>query len=80
MSAAGHEGGRMNALWRWFWDQFVRDPLKAIAGCGVVGCLGLIVMGSVLSIISWWLRGMGTVILIVLVIALIYLVTRSRDD
>ncbi len=64
---------------RWFGEAFLKEPLKVLLGCGRLAVLGLILMSTVLSVITWWLRGMGTLIIIVALVALIYVFLTRRE-
>ncbi len=74
----------MREFWRWFWGGFavafaagfVRDPVKVLLGCG---CLGLIIVGAVLSAISWRLGGLGTLLALIAVVAVIAVIRNRRE-
>lgn len=76
----------MRDFWQWFWGGFilafgvglVRDPLKVVAGCACLGCLGIIVAGAVLSAISWRLGGLGTLLALIAIVAVVMLVQGRR--
>lgn len=64
---------------RWLQDAFMKDPLKVTLGCGCLAVLSLMLLSTVLSVITWWLRGMGTLIVVAAIIALIYVFLTRRD-
>lgn len=64
---------------RWLSQAFMKDPLKVLLGCGCLAVLSLILMSTVLSVITWWLRGMSTLIIIVALLALIYIFLTRRE-